>query len=738
MDLKKKLISLLLAALTALSLVLPAAAAPVGSFSDVTDPAEARTLETLRLMGVMDGYADGSFRRSASLTRAQFCKMAVYATMSAESLSAYESVTIFPDVKPSHWAFGFINLAARGKSIIAGYPDGTFRPDSKVTFAQAVTILLRLLGYKDAEIGGVWPQSFLALAGQIGLSEGISAGANTPLTRIQAARLFVNLLNADTAEGGSYLASLGTVLPPVMLVASETGSGAVNPKELKTSGGQSYALHDEKATSGVLNGLRGSILLDKNGRAVTFVPSKELSLSVTLSERTVSSITAQGGAKYAVKAETPAFQNGSETTWGAAYAWLHAGQSLTLYLNDAGEVDYIYISGGESSAGAVIVGGTGSTTGFDALTGGVRDFKIVKNGETVTASALRRYDVATYDASSRTVRVSDFRIDVYYEGCAPSRTAPETITALGRTFDVLPTARDQLAKFRPGDSITLLLSDGGAVAGVSAADAQPRGNAVGIVLSDGSLRLLAGSAQILLSGTGLNPGAAVRVFSNEGGVRTSPLTSGVSGTLKTSERTLGGKALSENVQLYRDGETVTLDSFMGADVPSSDILYARANYAGEIDLIVFTPASGGGTAFGYLVVTPGNHESSNAAYKDEWDEPDKPSTMPQITVKTPSGDIGPFPYSTGLKDGSFVRCEYTKNSFTLVQELTELKNVSNSAWVGSSAVNAGGRSYSVPSNVACYSRDSDSWISLSEAHAYADKSTLYVYNGVVRVVVVGG
>ena len=127
-------------------LAVPVGAASVTKFSDVSDSYTATAIETLRLMGVLDGYGDGTFRPDTVLNRAQFCKMAVYAMDGSGELGRYSTVTIFPDVKPSHWAASYINLASKGKAIILGFADGYFRPDSKVTYAQAVTILLRQLG----------------------------------------------------------------------------------------------------------------------------------------------------------------------------------------------------------------------------------------------------------------------------------------------------------------------------------------------------------------------------------------------------------------------------------------------------------------------------------------------------------------------------------------------------------------------------------------------------------------
>ena len=166
--------------MTASLLVMPAAAADTVRFSDVADQDTAIAVETLRLMGVLDGYGDGSFRPSAQLNRAQFCKMAVYAMNGESELGLYRTVTVFPDVKPSHWASAYINMAAKGKNVISGYPDGKFHPERTVTLGQAATILLRLLGYKDENVGGVWPDSYMAVAATIGLTDGVGDNGNAP------------------------------------------------------------------------------------------------------------------------------------------------------------------------------------------------------------------------------------------------------------------------------------------------------------------------------------------------------------------------------------------------------------------------------------------------------------------------------------------------------------------------------------------------------------------------------
>lgn len=260
---RKRILPALLALVMAASLLaVPAGAAQTVQFSDVSDQNTATAVETLRLMGVLDGYGDGTFRPEKQLTRAQFCKMATYAMDGKNELGMYRTVTIFPDVKPSHWASSYINLAAKGKAVIAGYPDGKFYPERIVTVGQAVTILLRLLGYKDEDVGGVWPDSYMAVGAIAGLTEGVSANGNAALTRDQAAKLFLNLLTAEKKDGGT----LYTLSEETELVSIDGGTGT-----LKTLGGKEYTMVNPVASSSLV-GRRGQVVL-RGDQALTFLPA---------------------------------------------------------------------------------------------------------------------------------------------------------------------------------------------------------------------------------------------------------------------------------------------------------------------------------------------------------------------------------------------------------------------------------------------------------------------------------
>ena len=269
---RKRITAWLLSVCMAVSLLaVPAGAAGSATvtFSDIGDRTTAMAVESLRLLGVLDGYGDGTFRPNTVLTRAQFCKMAVYALNGSGELGRYRTVTVFPDVKPSHWAAAYINMAAKGKGVISGYADGQFHPDRTVTVGQAVTILLRMLGYKDEDVGGIWPDSYMAEGAVIGLTDGVGTDGNAGLTRAQAARLFLNLLRSPTKEGGSTFAgTIGQTVEGVLLSCdSDGGEGRLH---LSTG---TYTLTAGKASNGLLNGMKGTLVVDsKSGRALTFIP----------------------------------------------------------------------------------------------------------------------------------------------------------------------------------------------------------------------------------------------------------------------------------------------------------------------------------------------------------------------------------------------------------------------------------------------------------------------------------
>lgn len=111
-------------------------------FTDVASGAwYNNAVSTLTRAGILDGYEDGSFRPNASITRAEFTKIAVSFFKHAGGASSNP----FNDVPDSAWYAEFVKAAAE-LGLIDGYEDGTFRPNAPITRAEACTIVNRTLG----------------------------------------------------------------------------------------------------------------------------------------------------------------------------------------------------------------------------------------------------------------------------------------------------------------------------------------------------------------------------------------------------------------------------------------------------------------------------------------------------------------------------------------------------------------------------------------------------------------
>ena len=116
-------------------------------FSDVSaDKWYNNAVSTLCNMGVIGGYADGTFRPDAPISRAEFAKIAVSFTQNNGSAT----YNYFTDVKTTDWFAPYVT-AAKDAGLIEGYSDGSFKPESKITRAEACAIVNRTLGRKPSK-----------------------------------------------------------------------------------------------------------------------------------------------------------------------------------------------------------------------------------------------------------------------------------------------------------------------------------------------------------------------------------------------------------------------------------------------------------------------------------------------------------------------------------------------------------------------------------------------------------
>ena len=95
-------------------------------------------VSTLSKMGIIKGYEDGSFKPNDPISRAEFAAIAARFDPDGDKTPAS-----FFDVT-SHWAKDEISIAAN-HGWIKGYEDGSFKPDQKITRAETMTLVNRVL-----------------------------------------------------------------------------------------------------------------------------------------------------------------------------------------------------------------------------------------------------------------------------------------------------------------------------------------------------------------------------------------------------------------------------------------------------------------------------------------------------------------------------------------------------------------------------------------------------------------
>lgn len=112
-------------------------------FSDVPQTHRfAEAISYVQQQGIVQGYADGTYRPETTINRAEFTKIIVESLFSDSQISECDiSKYSFPDVATNEWYAPYVCLAKK-EGIINGYSDGTFQPSSTITLPEAMKIIL--------------------------------------------------------------------------------------------------------------------------------------------------------------------------------------------------------------------------------------------------------------------------------------------------------------------------------------------------------------------------------------------------------------------------------------------------------------------------------------------------------------------------------------------------------------------------------------------------------------------
>ena len=199
----KKFLSLVLALVMTMSLVTVSAGAK--DFTDSSKIHYAEAVDVMSAAKVIDGYTDGTFNPTATLTRGAAAKIICNLILGPTAASALVAdAAPYKDVAANHPFAGYIAYCQK-TGIISGYADGTFKPANSLTGYAFMKMLLGALGYDAANegyTGANWSINVAKQAISIGLNDGLKGEFNgvKAVNREEACLYAFNTLNATMVE----------------------------------------------------------------------------------------------------------------------------------------------------------------------------------------------------------------------------------------------------------------------------------------------------------------------------------------------------------------------------------------------------------------------------------------------------------------------------------------------------------------------------------------------------------
>ena len=769
---KKRFVSLCLAGLI---MVAPASAV----FTDISDSRVSQTAAVLDALGIMQGVGGGSFAPGKALTRAQFCKLAVTA-MGVTDVSPYASYTIFPDVKHSHWAAPYINAAVRHpelkeKSIIRGYADGSFGPNKIVSYGEVCTMLLRMLGYKEEDVGPFWPADYIAQAQAIGLTDGVTiTDARAAVKRGDAAVLLLNALNTDKkGEEGSTLldkVASSTVKDCILLETGKTYSALAADAALFYEDGV-VDTESPRKTAGTLDssmiGVYGTIVIGKGSSkvAVGVIPNGNKTEAYEVVNAAADRIvTTNGTLRPDRKTKLYISRDHVMNEYENAWANLQSGDTLTLYYNEYGVLQLMAVLP-KTTAGAAhsFVYGLATSRRIPA------EYTIIKNGAKIDASKLKKYDVVTLDAANRQAIVSDTRLSGKYQTQSTTYSHPSQVEILGQKFSVSSEAAATFKDMKLNDYITLLFdADGNVAAAYPKKDVSAEMQGIVTKIGEGKATVTLTNGLTLrdikitplinpvfdqdITSSLLGRLVTVRQSGERAELIRHTLSGKTAGNWSVAEGKLGSNTVSSKVRVYEEVlsgaplNAINVSDIDLTSVPASQIKYTVQDNAGTVTNIVLGDVTGESWIYGV-----GYGKRKNSAPKSdelveiggEWIEWSKCSSDQKERYKKDNPDKFIDTYFVSMKhwDGAkqeesafrvptlpsglngnpigiprgYSTDESIVNTSLDTLKLTLIDTVKPSAFDGSSGVRTKDGYYELAENIGVYVSEQNRFVSLQTA-----------------------
>jgi len=157
-------------------------------------------------LGILKGDDQGKLNLDKPITRAEALALIVRISGLETSADLMKGQTQFADVNPDpslQWATGYINLGV-GQGIVNGYPDGTFKGNNQVTYAEMAKMILYAMNYGVTVEGGQWPAAVMGKADDLKVFDKVNALPNIPALRGDVVKMIDNSLTIKHLKQTGY------------------------------------------------------------------------------------------------------------------------------------------------------------------------------------------------------------------------------------------------------------------------------------------------------------------------------------------------------------------------------------------------------------------------------------------------------------------------------------------------------------------------------------------------------
>lgn len=624
----KKIISVML---TAVMLI---AALPVMADSGNDEDKMALLAE----LDIMVGDDDGNLRLDDNVSRAEFAKIAVASSRSKNTVASGLKISPFKDVPYWHWSAPYVR-AAVSAGIAEGYVDATFKPDDTVSYEEALTMVLKVLGYTNDDFGYSWPYGQIGLAENLDLTDNVNAMQGEALTRRQVANLVYNALNTKVKDSQSALVSIFdcNVIENATIISSDKEDSSLGTDKVFTSAGEYKK--GEYLTGGNV-GKEGTMFIKNSKELVAFVPDDGYSENYekyVVYSMLPNAVVGYNNGRFEtidIPDSTTVYKNQSATTYLSVKNGFEMGDILYVKRTGGGSIDYVNYQEG-SLEGPVCVKSSDWIASFNTNS----STAVMRNGNKVSASDIQTNDIIYYSADLNMVLAYTDKVTGVYEKATPTKDSPTSVTVSGKEYTVESVeafnALSSSGSCKYGDTITLLLGRTGSVAGVVGGSASSvtasSGSENGFVIEAGKkdftnadntvyssyyAKVVTADGIVNEYATSSNYSSlvcsAVRISFKNSKATLSKLRNGadVYGKVSASKGRIGDTDLAEDVKILDTSGTYSDDTpaycriypqrIDGVTLSSSSVLGYSKNSAGEIDELILKDVTGDTYSYGLV------------------------------------------------------------------------------------------------------------------------------------------